>query len=446
MPMRIPKVPPRTPELLARVAEHRERLTAVVEASQEAADDGNYLHWDKLRHLNKAPKDLTTEEWWLALKLARNRLRKRLPVQDKEGLAFWYGLADPIPENLHHIDQDAAGSIEMPESEITNPSTRDRYVVHSLIQEAITSSQLEGATTTRVAAKQMLRSGRLPTDRSERMILNNYLAMETIRKIRNQPLTLDMLLKLHHVLVKGTLDDDSAAGRLRRTDETVRVEDLYNVVLHDPPPADQLHKRLKHMFEFANGKTPSYFIHPVIRAIILHFWLAYVHPFVDGNGRCARSLFYWSMLRQGYWLCEFISISELIRKAPAKYGRAFLYTETDENDLTYFILYHIEIIRRAIAGLHKYVSSKVADLRRVERLLRASSGYNHRQMAILGHALRHPDAEYTVKSHKTSHRIVQQTARLDLYELVSKGLLVQRTLGRTFYFTPAEDLKDRLEA
>ncbi len=53
----------------------------------------------------------------------------------------------------------------------------------------------------------------------------------------------------------------------------------------------------------------DFFIHPVIRAILLHFMLAYDHPFVDGTGRTARALFYWSMAHQGYWLMDFISIT-----------------------------------------------------------------------------------------------------------------------------------------
>ena len=92
-------------------------------------------------------------------------------------------------------------------------------------------------------------------------------------------------------------------------------------------------------------------MHPAIRAIILHFWLAYDHPFIDGNGRTARALFYWLMLRHGYWLFEFISISEIILKAPVQYGEAFLYTETDQNDLTYFIIHQTEVIRKSMQSL-----------------------------------------------------------------------------------------------
>jgi Fic family protein len=54
---------------------------------------------------------------------------------------------------------------------------------------------------------------------------------------------------------------------------------------------------------------PDKFIHPVVRAIILHFMIGCGHLFVDGNGRTARALFYWSVLHQKYRLMEFISIS-----------------------------------------------------------------------------------------------------------------------------------------
>jgi Fic family protein len=68
------------------------------------------------------------------------------------------------------------------------------------------------------------------------------------------------------------------------------------------------------------------------------------------------------MLRYGFWLCEFISISRIILRGPAKYGRAFLYTETDQNDLTYFIIYHLDIIRRAVDELHEYIKRKTGQL------------------------------------------------------------------------------------
>jgi Fic family protein len=254
-----------------------------------------------------------------------------------------------------------------------------------------------------------------------------------------------VLLDIHTRLTDQTLKNPDAAGRFRHAGESIQVVDPYNEVLHDPPPAEQLPERIAALCEFANGRTPGFFIHPVVRAIILHFWLAYDHPFVDGNGRCARALFYWSMLKQGYWLAEFMAISEIIKKAPAKYGRAFLHVETDENDLTYFVLYHLGVIRQAIAALQEYVQKKTRDLRQIEDRIRSVAQFNHRQLALLSHALRHPQANYTTLSHQNSHRIVPQTARNDLYGLARKGLLEERRTGRALRFRPAPDLERRLK-
>jgi len=198
------------------------------------------------------------------------------------------------------------------------------------------------------------------------------------------------------------------------------------------------------MCDFANGKTPDGFIYPAIRSIILHFWLSYDHPFVDGNGRTARALFYWSMLRHKYWLCEFISISQIILNAPAKYVRSFLYTETDENDLTYFILYQLEVVRRAVDELHAYIKRKTKQLQKLERELRGIALLNHRQRALVGHAIRHPDQRYTIQSHRVSHNVVYQTARADLLDLQERGLLCAKKIGRTLHFTPAIDLEKKL--
>ena len=442
--MRIPKKPPDKQQLWQDVKGQPGRLEAVLEASATAFQGEKYVHWDRLKY-SRRPDGLGLEEWWLALKLARSRTAKSIPFVDTKSDPFVFGLPDPISEHLHHIDQDAAGRIEMAEEQITSPATRNRYIYHSLVEEAITSSQLEGASTTRRVAKEMLRTKRPPRDQSEIMIRNNYLAMQRVRQLRDQPLTEALLLELHTILTTGAMDDPSASGRFRRSDESVEVSDNYNEILHTPPDAGELPQRLSAMLDFANGKTPGYFLHPVVRSIVLHFWLAYDHPFVDGNGRCARTLFYWSMLWQGYWLCEFLSISQIISKAPAQYGTSFLYTESDENDLTYFILYHLDVIRRSIRELHEYTERTSQAMRQTQKMVRASGTLNHRQLAVLTHALRHPDAEYTMYSHRVSHNVTNQTARTDLYEMVDRELLTRQTIGRTFYFYPAADMERRIK-
>jgi Fic family protein len=421
-----------------------EERRAIFEVMRNATDDGRYRHWDKLRHM-KPPSSLDHRSWWLALKLSRASA-KAIPLRDKDERAFRYNLPAPVPEHLHHIDQDIAGRVMLDEHGITNSEVRDRYVVSSLIEEAITSSQLEGAATTRQVAKEMLRTGRKPRDVSERMILNNYHGMQEIRSLIKKPLSPETILSLHRTLTVDTLQKPDACGRFRRADEEIHIVDDYNTILHEPPHASELDDRIAAMCAFANAETPKHFVHPVIRAICLHFWLAYDHPFCDGNGRCARALFYWSMLREGYWLCEFLSISHLIRKSPSQYGRAFLYTETDDNDLTYFVLYHLSILRQAIDELHRYIRRKVQEVRDVESLLRSSAELNHRQMALLSHAIRHPGMHYTIQSHRQSHQVVYQTARTDLLDLEQRNLLESRRMGRQFVFTPVDNLQKRLAA
>jgi len=329
---------------------------------------------------------------------------------------------------------------------VTHPSSRNEYVISTLIQEAITSSQLEGAVTTREVAKEMLRSGRQPRDQSESMILNNYRTMQRIMEVRGQVLTPELIFELHRLVTAETLAKPDGAGRFRRADEAIRVIDEEGTVFHDPPMAEQLPGRMKAMCDFANKQTPDYFVHPVVRAVLLHFWLAYDHPFIDGNGRTARALFYWSMLHQGFQLFEFISISQIILKAPVQYATAFLHVETDDNDLTYFILHQTEVIEGAIKALHDYVAHRKAELAAAERQLRGIQGLNHRQQGLLANALRNAGARYTIEGHKRTHGVVYQTARSDLLDLERRQLLKMTKIGRAMVFRPVEDLAKSLEA
>ena len=426
---------------LARKCQESKRFDEILRSAIEPADD--YLHWDKLRHLTP-PGGLTAEEWWLGIKVRRQGLLKPLPLLDKAGQPFRFGVPDLVQAELHDIDVGAGRSIGIPEP-ITNPQTRDKYLIRSLIEEAITSSQLEGAATTREVATEMIRTGRRPRDTSERMILNNYLTMQRIVELKEEALSPEMVFAIHRLVTDETLDDPTAAGRFRKPDEKRVVGDDFGEVLHSPPEAKELAGRLQAMCDFANGKTPAFFVHPAVRAILLHFWLAYDHPFVDGNGRTARALFYWSMLHAGYWLFEFISISSILKKAPARYGLSFLHSETDDNDLPYFIVAQAKVIHRAIEGLHAYIDEKTVEVREVEARVRALERFNHRQADLIRHALKHPYQEYTIGGHQKSHNVVYQTARTDLLDLHVRGTLEQKKRGKKMIFTVPRDLADRLK-
>jgi len=403
--------------------------------------EGKYVHWDKLRRY-PAPEGVTHEQWWAAIKLARLAMLKPFSLQDKVGGFFVVGSPDPLQRQVSEIDRDLSGRLNFPE-ELTNDATRDRYRVSASIEEAIHSSQLEGAATTSAVAREMLRSERDPRDRGERMIVNNFAAMQFVREVKNEPLTPGLVCEIHRIVTQGTLDDEAGAGSLRTRDDILVMDGTK--VLHTPPEAAALGERVESMCRFANELQPTHYLHPVVRAALLHFWLGYDHPFVDGNGRTARALSYWSLLNSGYWLAEYISISHTFKKAPAKYARAYLYSETDGNDATYFVLYQLDVIQRGILALHAHVKRKARSLERTRRVIHNSHEFNHRQLAVLGRALSDPYATYTVRSHLTSHRITPQTARTDLNGLVKHGYLESFPAGRGKRYQPAPDLERRLK-
>jgi Fic family protein len=441
LPTRKPQSPPPIGKLLREAGEVGD-LPALVERMRGQEGVISYLHWDELRH-RSPPEGLTTRQWWLVQKLARRGTP--LPLRDPQGKPFTFCQPSVLLKGLHEIDRTTGGHGLAPEA-VTDPHTRDRYRIGTLMEEAITSSQMEGAATTRDVARDMIRSGRPPRDRSERMILNNFRTMQRIRELREASLTPELVLELHRSVTQEALDDPQAAGRLRQPGTQVVVDDAYGTVFHVPPPAEQLPQRMAQMCAFANGCTPEEFLHPVVRAIALHFWLAYDHPFVDGNGRTARALFYWAMLHRNYWLFEFISISSVINKARGKYELSFLYTETDDNDLTYFLLAQVRVIQQAIASLHRYLERKTREISTLQHRLQGLEGLNHRQLALLRHALRHPGFRYTVASHQASHGVSNQTARSDLQKLAAQELLVSRRAGRKEVFAVPADLARRLPA
>lgn len=420
----------------------------IIEALHPTTEKGEYLHWDKLRHLSP-PHQLSSGQWWLLIKLARKTLYKQLPFKDKNNKPFVLATTDDILHKLHSIDRSTGNAIQSATS-ILNTQMRDSYLVQSLIEESITSSQLEGASTTRKVAKEMLRTQRKPRDLSEKMIFNNYHTMQFVQEIKKEILTVDMILELHRILTTDTLDDASSSGRIRVTDD-IHVWDNRDQILHTPPNANELKERLIKLCKFANETSDkgNFFIHPIIRAILLHFMLAYDHPFIDGNGRTARALFYWSMAHQGYSLMEYISISAVIKRAPSKYARAYLYTETDENDVTYFVIHQLDVILKAINALYKYIDEQSREIIETEQLLHTNQALlnklNYRQIALIKHALKHPNTHYQIEGHRQSHNVTYDTSRTDLLNLADLGLLIKQKTGKAFTFIAPNDLKKRIE-
>ncbi len=437
------KLPVAPPPWLALIQRHGAQIGLILSKRLRAEVNGHYEHWDHLRHLTP-PEGLDVEQWWLGIKLARQSLNKELPLHDKSGGPFGIAPSDSIQRRLFQVARDAAGALQGTEA-LHSDALQQRYLVRSLMEEAMTSSQLEGAATTTGVAKEMLRSGRPPRDYGERMIVNNFMTMRELKRWLGQPLTPDTVFEIHRMLTDGTLKDPGAAGRFRTAAENIVVEDETGNTLHVPPPAAELPQRLQALCNFANqGDDGEYFIHPVVRAIVIHFMIGYDHPFVDGNGRTARALFYWSMLRSGFWMTEYFSISSILKKAPSQYTRAYLYTESDDSDVSYFVSHQLSVLLKAIEGVHAYIARKQRAQSEAENLLKPGSKLarmlNHRQRALLLNALKHPGKAFTIAAHQRTHAIAYDTARSDLVGLAQAKLMRRHKQGKAHVFVGSSDL------
>ncbi len=414
-------------------------------ALPEASRMDRYLSWQELRHRG-APQGMSTEQWWLGIKLHRTQARQSVPLNNAKEQAFSFAPTQYIQQYLHKIDR-AAGTLLMTDANtVFTVTERDKYLLTSLAEEAIMSSMLEGAVVTRSEAKELIRSNRPPKDEHEQMVINNYRTMRMILQHKDEPLTPEFILSLHRSMVDGTLKSPEKAGTLRCAEDKVYIEDTRTGdVIHMPPPADGLMNRLERICSFANGQDEQeYYIHPIIRAIILHFQLAYDHPFVDGNGRTARSLFYWGMLHAGYWLFEYISISREIYRHSRSYYDSFINTEEDDNDLNYFIIDQLNTIYTSIESLMKHLRAKQQLNEQLHVALANAADINHRQKNVLLHFLQHPNAYTSVSLHCNEYKVVRQTARTDLTGLEKHRFLYSQVVSREFIFKPVPDLEQKI--
>jgi len=272
--------------------------------------------------------------------------------------------------------------------------------------------------------------------------------MQMIKKHLAEPLSIELMNKIHAHMTEATLDDPSWTGRFRTpADEEIYILDNDGqTVLHVPPKSIDIPTLMQNLCNYVNSEGEDEFINPVVKGILIHFWIAYAHPYMDGNGRTARALFYWYMLKHGYWLFEYLSISTAILNARAQYYRSFLYCEIDDNDAAYFILYNLQAIHRAIEKLDSYIERKQKEKKHTYRFAVKYPSLNSRQRILLAGALEKPYEVFTIEVHSNVHGVTYQTARTDLLGLKDMGLLDMRKEGKKFVFTPVADIAEKLES
>ncbi|MFG6208151.1 Fic family protein [Pseudomonas retamae] len=338
-------------DLLAR-SPHKERLADYLALLKPFDDQSRYLPFEALRYRWAAGLDANLC-WALVKKARAAQYINLLPLG--EPLQWGKYVQTPLAQKtLSVVDRHTStAALDYMTSQI-GERMHFSYLLNDLIEdEAIASSQLEGAATTTRVAKDMLKHQRQPRTPDERMVLGNYRMMNFAWEQRHEPLSVALIAAIHQVGVEGIDDEQYCPGVFRAKDEVV-VQDGAGNTVHRPPPAAGLVARLEKLSDWVNlsdGSTlENNYLHPLIKSITLHFALGYEHPFRDGNGRVARALFYWLMFKNEFAAFRYIAISLLLRNAPVKYGRSYLQTEADELDLTYFIEFQCSVILRAVLG------------------------------------------------------------------------------------------------
>ena len=387
--------------------------------------DTRYLYWDELKYRKDLP--FSPEKSWALVKLNRSSSIKRLKFGQFE---FGYCLTESIQKNLHEFDLKLIGGLY--KNPITNMD-KSEYLRNSLMEEAIASSQIEGAATTTKVAWDMLKSGRKPRNESEQMIFNNLRGIRFIDEELGNQLNIKFIIDIHRIMTANT-SAENCAGSFR--DGVIYVQDhVDGEIAHTPPDYKVVNELMEELCEFANHDED--FIHPIIKASIIHFMIGFIHPFKDGNGRTARALFYWFLLKKEYTLIKNISISRAILDSRIQYDKAFLKTENDGNDLTYFIMYSIKSLSVAFESLVRYRDKKKKE-RDTSGLIAyklIDKGLNKRQADLIGYLYRKESGRVSTIAYSDKHEVVRQTARKDLNDLITMGFLAEEKTGRNLMYS-----------
>ena len=383
----------------------------------------NYLYWDKIKY--KIPNsELDKETLWRLIKFEREMNCQYLKFGN---YIFKYTITNKMLQKLHELDMDLGGIVcnEFPLLE----KDKSYYINSSLQEEAISSSKMEGATTTRKMAKELLKKQGKPLNVSQRMIVNNYDTMKFLLMSKEENLTIPLILETHGKITAMTLDDEKDVGNFRSSNDVRVVNSLSGEIVHIPPNKDELPDLLQQLCDFCNNENyQNQFIHPIVKGIILHFLLAYFHPFVDGNGRTSRSLVYWYLLKKNYWLTQYLAISRIIERQKNKYENSFLYAEYDQNDFSYFINFNLNALIKAKEELKIYIKRKNKERNSLELFMNLEN-VTQRQSYILKEFKDNSDIIMTVSDVQNIFNISNQTSRTDLNSLVSLGYLIKLKLN-----------------
>lgn len=343
---------------------------------------------------------------------------------------FWYFPSDSINKKIHHVESLGNRLFDRIEN---HSSFKHEFLANAAIEEAITSAIYEGANSTRSKAKALIASGEKPKNKDEWMLINNYLAMKWIKDNSTLPVSSGLVLKIHEIVSKNTLEGDDAnfCGKFR--------DDVVYVGSHEGITYTKIEETLNEIIEQTTNHPR--FIHSLIRGILLHYFIAYIHPFFDGNGRTARTLFYFKAIKNDLKFVELLSVSANLKEHGRRYEKSFDLVKEHELDMTFFIDFCLDSLITALDKVEKKVNYLIDISSLIEK-----EGINSNQVSLLQRMALNKYRATSIEEYAEDIGKSREIARRELKDLLNKGYLREEKKGKKYiYYIQSKFLREKLK-
>jgi len=381
---------------------------------------------NKLEVGYKLSRDIKLEDFWEDLLSYRKKNSEILPFKDQQNNNFWYVTTNLLQKKLHEIDSYGRDTLYA----MVKKDIEEALIKESIIEEGFYSSVIEGAFSTLKKAKELADKKASPKNNSEQMILNNFYAMRFILENKEKDISNDLILELHKIVSQKTLDDHTFEGKYR--DDQVYITNSQGEAIYIPPPAKEIPEAMEKLINYINKQDE--FVHPVIKASILHFYFVYLHPFFDGNGRTSRALFYFYLLKHNYGFFKYFSISSIINATRGRYYKSIKEVEDYGSDMTYFLIYMANSIIKAISDIKTKISEHYKKDYYISKIKEQNIILNDRQQKFINKFLFWKEKQISIEKYISIYNIVYQTARTDLLDFTKKGIFKKEKKGKKFIF------------
>lgn len=201
-------------------------------------------------------------------------------------------------------------------------------------------------------------------------------------------------------------------------------------VHYEAPPAEFLEFEMQDLIDYINSETEE---DCLIKAGIVHLWFVILHPFDDGNGRIARALTDMMLARSDDSNFRFYSMSAQIQKNRKSYYAILEKTQKGTMDITNWLVWFLENLLIAIQSSGEITNNV---LKRAEFWQKnANLVFNERQIKVLNRFMDNFGGNLTTTKWAKMCNCSQDTATIDINELIAKKILKRIGKGRSTHYT-----------